>query len=145
MAGTSLFDHALYRFLTFNAWASNELLGALGQGTRALGTTIRSSAYAINVRRGCDSTDAAWFFCAAVLAFPALPSRKLLGALAGTLLILSANIIRIVSLFLIGRLYPRLFDSVHLEVWPVAFILMSVFLWIAWMGWARPRQRIERA
>jgi len=121
-------------YLRANAWVSNTLLNWLGQSCQADGTTIRSPQFAITIKRGCDALEPSWLFCAAVLAFPATWSSRLLGMIVGVTAILTLNLVRIVSLYFIGIHIPGLFETMHLEVWPVLFILVALLLWIAWVS-----------
>jgi len=137
------FDRLLYVYLRANAWASNAVINLLGQSSHVFGVTIRSSGFAIGVRRGCDAVEPAWFFCAAVFSFPAALSRKIPGILAGAAAILVLNLARIVSLFFIGLHCRGLFSIMHLEIWPAAFIVVAVLLWMGWIRWARRTARSE--
>ncbi len=137
---TQIFDRALYAYLAANAWLSNAILNGLGQASRVSDITIRSARFAITVRRGCDAVEPACFFGAAVLSFPAPLARKIPGLLAGMALILTMNLLRIVSLYLIGAYAPRFFNPAHLEIWPAAFIIAAILLWIAWIKWTRRAQ-----
>jgi len=132
---TPFFDRMLYAYLEANARLANAILNGLGQASRVSGVTIRSARFAITVRRGCDAVEPAWFFCAAVLSFPAPFVRKIPGLLAGAALILAMNLVRIASLYLIGIYSPGFFDLAHLEIWPAAFIIAAILLWTAWIKW----------
>ena len=136
LADTVPFDRILNRCLEWNAAASNGLLDVLGFGTQATGTRIHSASFAINVRRGCDAFEPVWFFSSGVLAFPAAWRRRAMGILAGALAIFAANILRISSLFVVGSRWARGFETLHLEVWPAALILLAVGLWVGWIRWA---------
>ena len=129
-------DRELYGYLCANAWCAGKILHWLGQATSVTSTTIQSANYAINVQRGCDALEPTWFFCAAVLAFPSNQKSKFFGMLAGAALIISANLLRIVSLYLVGRYAPNFFNSAHLEVWPALFVLLAVGLWLGWINWS---------
>lgn len=131
------FDRLFYQYLRANAWISGAIIHLFGQACQVSEVTIRSGGFAIAVRRGCDAVEPAWFFSAAVLSFPAAMSRKLPGILVGASVILLLNLARIVSLFLIGLRSPGVFDIAHLEIWPAAFIVAAVVLWIAWIRWAK--------
>jgi len=133
---TPFFDRLLYAYLVANAWLANAVLHLFGEATQISNITIRSSRFAITVRRGCDAIEPAWFFCAAVLAFPASWKARILGALAGSLLLQGLNVIRIVSLYYLGFLFPRLFSIAHLEIWPAVFIVTAMLLWIGWIRWS---------
>jgi exosortase/archaeosortase family protein len=132
-----LFDRMLYAYLGANAWAANAILNLLGTDSQVSQVTVRSAGFVMNVRRGCDAIEPAWFFCSAVIAFPGPWSAKVPGILAGSAIILAMNLARLVSLFLIGLHYPRIFAVAHLEIWPAAFIILAVLLLVAWIGWAR--------
>jgi len=134
---TPFFDGMLYRYLSASAWLANGALNWLGQDSHVAEITIRSARFAITVRRGCDAVEPSWFFCAALLAFPAPFARKLWGILAGAAILQALNLVRIVSLYFIGLHYPAAFGPFHLEVWPVVFVLTAVSLWLAWIGWTR--------
>jgi exosortase/archaeosortase family protein len=137
LALVSVLDRCFYAYLCGNAWVSNAILHALGQPSEVSEITIHSAQYVINVRRGCDALEPAWFFCSAVLAFPSSFVRKIPGMLIGGALILILNIIRIVSLYLIGLHRPAFFKTAHLEIWPAIFILVAILLWVQWIKWAR--------
>ena len=130
-------DRAFYRYLCVNARVANALLRGLGQSTTVAAVTIRSAQYAVSIRRGCDAIEPAWFFCAAVLAFPGHWRRKPAGLAVGIAAILALNLVRIVSLYFIGLHLPRFFPAAHLEVWPVVFIVVALALWIAWIRWSQ--------
>jgi len=130
-------DRAFYRYLCINARVANALLRGLGQPTTVADVTIRSAQYAVSIRRGCDAIEPAWFFCAAVLAFPGHWRRKPAGLAVGITAILALNLVRIVSLYFIGLHLPRFFPAAHLEVWPVIFIMVALALWIAWIRWSQ--------
>jgi exosortase/archaeosortase family protein len=137
------FDRLFYGYLCASARVGGALLNLLGHQVEVLATSIRSANYGINVRRGCDAIEPFWFYAAGVLASPMSFARKLPGILAGAALILTLNLVRIVSLFLIGCHAPGFFDTAHLEIWPVVFIVTSIALWIGWMSWAKRTSKTE--
>ena len=124
-------------YLRANAYASSAILNCLGQSCHVVGTTIRSPQFAITIKRGCDALEPSWLFCAAVLAFPASWRRRLLGMSIGVAVILALNLVRIVSLYFLGIHLPSVFETMHLEVWPVIFILVALLIWIGWIAKCR--------
>jgi exosortase/archaeosortase family protein len=130
-------DRLLYGYLRVNAWLANVVLNGLGQHSHVSEITIRSAAFAITVRRGCDAVEPSWFFGAALLAFPAPAGPKVTGILVGVLLLQALNLLRIVSLYFIGLRYPGAFSLAHLEIWPVVFIVAAMLLWVGWIGWTK--------
>jgi len=125
-------------YLEANAKLSNAILHWFGQASVVAGATIRSPQFSITIKRGCDALEPSWLFCAAVFAFPVPWRRRLPGMLFGVMAILSLNLVRIVSLYFLGIHLPGIFETMHLEIWPVIFILVALFLWIGWISWARP-------
>jgi exosortase H (IPTLxxWG-CTERM-specific) len=113
-----------------NAILSGILLNLLGQETTTHGDVIYSSAFSISVKKGCDAIEAMALFITAVLAFPIKWNHKFRGLITGIILIFILNLVRIVSLFLTGVYYPEAFDTMHIEVWQVLFIIFSLILWI---------------
>ena len=130
-------DRVMYDYLAANAWLSHALLNLLGFGTVLNMTQISSGDFSIVVRRGCDAVEPAALFASAVLAFPAPWRKKAVGIVAGTLVLLAINILRVVSLFWIGIVARPLFAKIHLEIWPLLFILAAFALCAAWIRWAR--------
>jgi len=133
-------EQMLYGYLKTNAWLSNFILNLLGQGTHVTEVTIASPTFAIAIRRGCDAVEPTWLLCAAILAFPGPWWRKLAGMLGGIVVLQLLNLVRIVTLYLIGsRFSTGIFQSAHLEVWPTVFILAAIGLFVGWKGWAHER------
>lgn len=110
-----------------------------GETARVEGVVVRGSAYAVAVRRGCDPLEPLALFGAALIAFPAPISRKLIGLAVGACLIFVANLVRIVSLYCVGRAQSPWFEAMHEEWWPALFVLGAGLTWLAWLAWARPQ------
>ena len=125
-----------------NATVSTAILNLFGEGATSDKTSISSPRYSINIAHGCDAIEPAALFVAAVLAFPASIGSKLPALFAGTFLLLTINLVRIVSLFYTGVYWPKAFETMHVDVWQPAFIVLSLFLWTLWALWAtKPRPR----
>jgi exosortase H (IPTLxxWG-CTERM-specific) len=134
-------DRAFYVLLCATARMANAVLCVLGQHTVVSDVTIRSAHFAVSIRRGCDALEPAWFFCAAVLAFPGHWKRKPAGLALGVGAIFGLNLVRIVTLYFIGLYLPAFFPTAHLEVWPLLFVLATLVLWISWVRQARENAR----
>jgi exosortase H (IPTLxxWG-CTERM-specific) len=127
------FEGVFYIYLEANARIVNALLRALAQNTHVNGLTVLSTQYAISVRRGCDGLEPAWIFCSAVLAYPARARRKAMIIPVGVALIFAANLVRILSLYFIGARLPAFFPIAHLELWPAAFMVLIIAIWLHWV------------
>lgn len=127
------FERFFYVYLEANARIVSALLQLLAQDTHVRGLTVLSPGYSISIRRGCDGLEPAWIFCSAVFAFPARASKKAAVLFVGVAVILGANLIRILSLYFIGARMPAFFPIAHLELWPAAFMVLVIAIWLRWV------------
>ena len=123
------------------AVVSNAVLNVFGQDTVRNGTLISNRAFAVDIKNGCNGLEAMVFLCAAIFAFDASFRNRLIGVAAGTLIVQVLNVMRVVSLFLIGRYRPELFELFHLAVWQAVIFGAAVFTFITWTA----RQRTHAA
>jgi len=52
--------------------------------------------------------------------------------LAAIVVLQLMNLVRIITLYLIGIYLPAFFNSAHLELWPTAFIVVAIVLFVGW-------------
>ena len=130
----------LYPLLQLSAQTSSLLLNVTGENTTTKGIVIQGTTFAVAVRRGCDPLEPIALFGAAVIAFPAPSRRKAMGLAIGAALLFTLNVLRIVSLYWLGRHKSVWFETVHLELWPAFFIIVSLSLWVLWLIWIRRTQ-----
>ncbi len=103
------------------------------------GTIMRSSSFAVDIRRGCDGVVATILLVSACLAYPAGWRQRLLGTALGYSLIFLLNLIRILVLFALGAQGAMdLFDFVHTYVAQFAVIALTMVFWISWASRQRP-------
>jgi exosortase/archaeosortase family protein len=72
-------------------------------------------------------------FCAFVLAYPAGSRHKAIGLFFGIPLLLGANFIRLVLIFLTGSRFPDLFQIVHIylgQMFMVALVFAACLFWL---------------
>ena len=71
----------------------------------AAGKVMRSTAngFAVSIEAGCNGVEATIVLLAAILAFPAPWSDKLVGLAAGIVAVQGLNIVRVISLFYLGQ------------------------------------------
>ncbi len=127
-------------YLNFNAAVSADLLRLAGQNVTNNNDLILSESLSVPlaIRRGCDAVEPTGLFIAAILAFPASWKRKLIGAIGGTILLAALNLLRIISLYYASAYWPAAFETLHVDVWQPAFILVAMVIWILWARWALP-------
>lgn len=121
--------------VSVNAKISSFVLNIFGMKTRATNELISSAYFSVGIAKGCDAIEAMALFAAALLSFPAKWLHKLAGFFAGIAILFILNIVRVVSLFMIGVYYPKAFEIMHVEVWQVLFIIFAIGLWIFWIKW----------
>jgi exosortase H (IPTLxxWG-CTERM-specific) len=125
-------DSVIVPFTAGIASVSGRLLNVLGEKAEVVGTEIRSSSFGVNIENGCNGVETGLLFGAAVLAFPARWSRRLIGLLVGFLAIQVLNLVRVITLFWIGLHRPALFSSSHTVIWQSVVVLFGVLLFLLW-------------
>ena len=136
-AATDLYETRVFQpYVGFNAELSAEILGVLGFDVAADGDSLDSQEFGFRIGKGCDGLEPAAVFIAAVLAFSAPVLLKFVALAIGIPLLVALNLVRIVSLFLVGAYYPALFHTMHIEVWQVLYVLVGITFFVLWLLWA---------
>ena len=86
----------------------------------------------------CDAMDVYILFAAATVAFPATRLARAFAIGASFAALLGINVVRIVSLYLIGVYAPQRFEFFHMQLWPLAIVLVAATGFLAWARTARP-------
>lgn len=121
------------RDAAFTAQTTGFFLNLLGESVRVTGLTIASAGFSVDVGTGCTATIPIMLFVCAVVAYPGRWQHKLLGILIGGACLYALNLVRTVSLFLIGTHFHGFFDTAHLLLWQPLIILAAVILWLFWV------------
>ena len=119
--------------LRFNAQTTGFLASAFVSNIQVSGSQILSDTVAFRIVAECTSLAPFAIFVAAIVAFPATLSRKLLGILLGFVALSAVNLVRITSLIYIGVTFPEALDVAHLLVWQSVMVMVSVMFWLVWM------------
>jgi exosortase H (IPTLxxWG-CTERM-specific) len=106
----------------------------------ARGTALTSGAFAVEVKNGCNGVEATLLLVSAVLAFPAAWRKRVIGIVAGIVLIQAVNMIRVVSLFILARDFPKWFDTFHVTIWQSVMFLLAIGFFILWSSKFGARQ-----
>lgn len=96
--------------------------------------------FAVSIEAGCNGVEATIVLVAAVLAFPAPWRARLLAIGAGFAAVQAMNILRIISLFYLGRWNMDAFTWVHLYLWPVLIMLDVLIVFVVYLRWLSRRQ-----
>jgi len=118
-----------------SAWiaaAAGFVLAALSQHVVVNGTIIASPCFSVNIQNGCNGLETVLFLIAAVLAFPASTAQKAIATVSGIVLIQAVNLIRVVTLYLVGCHRPEWFASFHLAIWQTLVFATAVLFFAAW-------------
>ncbi|MDO8632245.1 MAG: archaeosortase/exosortase family protein, partial [Phycisphaerales bacterium] len=133
-------------YLDANARASVALLRTFNYpDVVQQGESVVSPRGSITVARGCDAIEPSALFVSAVLASPVALGSRLLAAVVGTVLLLSINLVRIISLFLCAVYWKSAFNVMHLDVWQALFIFLAILFWALWAAWAVKRRKKQQA
>jgi exosortase/archaeosortase family protein len=120
------------------AWISWALLWVVGTivGFPVIieGTNLASNAFRVDVAPACSGAVPTMIYLAAVAAYPAGWREKLLGAGLGMLVIHTANLLRVMALFLIGLFAEQYFHDAHVYVAQGLVVAVAVATWLFWAG-----------
>jgi len=96
---------------------------------------MRGDKFSFIVVSECGAIEVMAIFFAAVLAFPALWSRRLIGIVVGVPMLYCVNIFRLCCLAMIGALdhSGEWFKFTHEYVWQAVYIVFVVMVWLAWV------------
>ena len=125
-------DAVIEPFTAAIARGSAVLLNAMGQKVTVSETLLASPRFAVNINNGCNGVEAMLILLASIVAFPASIRARLAGLALGAIAIQILNAVRILTLFLIGAYYPRLFNTFHTSVWQIVIILASILFFVIW-------------
>lgn len=145
VASNPVNDAVIVPFTAAVARVSAAILRSLGEPASVVGTEIRSSEFGINIENGCNGIETALMFVSAVLAFPASWRRRIAGLLLGLVAIELLNLVRVVTLFWIGRHRPTVFTSSHTVLWQSGVVLFGVLLFLFWASRQTPLARPAEA
>ena len=125
------------RYLACYARLAGLVLRIFDPGVHVVGNDIvgRTS---LTVAKNCDAMDVSLLFSAAIVAFPAPWSRRLMGIAVGVGALTVVNVLRIASLYFVDLRWPAAFETVHAEVWPLVIVALAATAFLAWSRWAQP-------
>ncbi|HUP50463.1 MAG TPA: exosortase H [Thermoanaerobaculia bacterium] len=127
------------------ATVSGAVLGLFAGDLHVSGTMILSPCFSVNINNGCNGLEATLFLLAAVLAFPATARSRLIGAATGFALIQAVNLVRVISLYLVGCHRREWFDTFHLAIWQTIVFAVAVLYFVYWTRGRAPEGAPQRA
>lgn len=113
------------------------VLSIIGQGVSASGDSITGDGFSVQIRKGCDAIAPMILYASSIAVFPMFSwMKKIRGIAYGLVLMILGNLVRIISLYLIGKYANDWFDFFHVNFWQVVYIIFTVMLWLYWLNWA---------
>ncbi len=103
------------------------------EAVTAEGTSLRSGGVSLSIGWGCEGIEGMFMITAALAAFYMRRKWKVYGMLAGTALIFSLNIFRLLFLWYTFRYKPALFDIMHVYIGQTFIIFAAVLFFVWWV------------
>ena len=131
-------EHLVRPFTFALAAVSGRVAAIFDPGVTSAGALIldRASGFGVRIVAGCNGVEAMLVLAAAILAFRASWRTRLVGLAAGFVAIQALNLVRVVSLFYLGRWNFAVFEFAHLYLWQALIMLDVVVVWLLWLRWA---------
>lgn len=105
-----------------------------GENTHSREALIGSESHAIDISEGCEGIEGILLLTAAILAFYAGIKEKILGIVAGSVILYISNLIRITGLYYIFKYKPVLFDVMHIFAGQTFIIFVGIIFFILWIN-----------
>jgi exosortase/archaeosortase family protein len=125
-------DHVIVPFTELIVRTTAAILRGIHEPIVVVGTVIRTSRFALDVRNGCNAVEAMMLLAAAMIAFRATLRSRLAGLLVASVAIQIVNVIRVSSLVWLGEHHRDAFDVMHVAVWQTIVILAAVTMFVFW-------------
>ena len=132
-------DNVIVPFTEGIANVSGAALKLIGQPVTVTGSMIASNRFAVNINNGCNGVEAMLILLASIVAFPASNRQRAAGLALGALAVQLLNLVRIMTLYLLGAYQPRLFDVAHTAVWQIVIIAAAILFFLQWSSKVAPR------
>jgi len=100
------------------------------------GAIIGASGFLAIIAQQCTAIELLLVFSAAVLVCPVSLKTRAVALLLGIPALCVLNLIRVISLVLIGIGFPQHLDLAHLVIWQTAMVVVAFTMWLLWMRWA---------
>jgi len=118
------------------------LLSVFGYPASASGQMCSVGSLVIQIIPECTGVFEIIVFSAVLLAYPAPWGKKLLGIVAGLVILTFLNLLRLLILGMIGFSNQELMEWIHLYLWQLTLIAFVVGLFFAWLAWIQPKKAI---
>jgi exosortase H (IPTLxxWG-CTERM-specific) len=125
----------IHPWTSFLAWVSAALMTVFDADVIHYGRIIHSQAtgFGVSIEAGCNGVEAVIILMAGMVAFPASLRLKIIGILMGCLAVQGVNILRVISLYYLGKWDKEVFDFAHLYLWQALIMLDVLLVWLIWI------------
>lgn len=103
----------------------------------------RATGFSVSVEAGCNGLEAIIVLIAGMLAFPSGWVQKIWGIVAGFIAVQVVNLLRIISLYYIGKWNMMVFEFAHLYLWQALIMLDVLLVWLLWVVWVGKKPSID--
>ena len=124
--------HVITPFTQGLTAVSASILNGMGENVHRNGTLILGGDFAVDIKNGCNGIEAMMFLVAAMIAFEAPIEARIIGLLMACIGVQFLNLIRIVTLFLLGRHRREWFEAFHLAIWQSVIFGAAVLMFVMW-------------
>lgn len=120
---------------TLNAGVSSRIINLItpSENSFSRGDMIGSGSFTIRIAQGCEGTEGILLIVAALCAFSIRMRYKIVGILAGSVVLYMANLFRIVVLYYTLKYRPDLFDLAHVYIGQTFIIFVGILFFMAWI------------
>lgn len=132
-------------FIQFQGVIVEFVLNLFGANVQLTAGSLVGSKAKVDIMQGCDGLEPIALFTLAVLLMPFHLKIKIRGLLFGILSLLILNMLRIAGLYLAKAHFPNWFDPLHVHGGFMAFMCITVFIWLVWLKWAFRQNQIDAA
>jgi exosortase H (IPTLxxWG-CTERM-specific) len=116
---------------------TTKILDIMGMLCTCQGSVITISGIGLDIKFGCNGLEAVMIYSVGILSFPATWKKRLLGIIAGFIVIQIINIIRIVALAYSCIYFKTLFEYIHIYIAQGMMIAVALGIYLLWIGYAK--------
>jgi exosortase H (IPTLxxWG-CTERM-specific) len=91
------------------------------------------SGFSMKIMPGCDGMNVIMLLSAALLAWPGAWKVKFKGIVFGALIVESANILRLITLFYLGQWNATWFEWMHVYVGEIVIMILGLGFFAFWI------------
>jgi len=99
---------------------------------------VHPSGFGFEVYHRCTGLVHSVLLVVGLLALPGRRRAKAIGIIAGVLLVLAANLARLVTLYLVAVHAPEALDFLHAVVWEALMLIVVLGCWTGWLRHSYP-------